>query len=278
MRQDNIMAKIAVLLTCYNRKNKTINCIKTLAEGNSKVDMRFVVVDDNSTDGTQDALLELPYKIKLIPGSGNLYWGGGMRHAMNFTMKKVDNIDYVLLVNDDVSFYANAIEKMLDEIETSQADVVVGACKDHNGNLSYGGVKKKSKIFAKFDHVEPGSDKQCDTFNGNCVLIRRDVFKEAGLIDKELKHSMGDYDYGMTIKRKGYTIISSSEYVGECDDNAIAGTWQDRSLSRKERLKLKETTKGLPRKDWYYFVKKNYGVLSAMYHSATPYIKIMIKR
>ena len=43
-----------VILTCHNRCDMTINCIKSLVEGNSNISFSFVVVDDNSTDGTKD--------------------------------------------------------------------------------------------------------------------------------------------------------------------------------------------------------------------------------
>ena len=74
--------KFCVLLTCFNRKEKTINCIKSLSQGN-KSQIDFIVVDDGSTDGTADALdnmaKELYEKdsehvsIDVIRGDGGLY-------------------------------------------------------------------------------------------------------------------------------------------------------------------------------------------------------------
>lgn len=270
--------KIAVLLTCFNRKEMTINCIKTIADGNPSIDFRFVVVDDNSSDGTPEALETLNYKIKIISGTGQLFWGGGMRMAMNYAAKSSEKYDYVMLVNDDVDFYNGAIEKLLNKLKESGADVIVGSCEDSEGNVSYGGVKMLSTKFARFKLIEPGSDEQCDTFNGNCVLMRKQAMLETGVIDSKLTHSMGDYDYGMRLRRKGFIVIPSEEFVGKCDDNSIEGTWLDKNVPRQERLKLKETVKGLPKDDWFHFLRKNYGIATAMYHSTTPYIKILIKK
>lgn len=271
--------KIAVLITCFNRKEMTINCIKSLAETNKDIDFRFVVTDDNSSDGTKEALQALPYKIKLIDGDGSLFWNGGMRKSIAYALSNVDKFDYALLVNDDVAFYPGTINQMIDRIKTSGADVVVGATCDEDGKMTYGGVLKTSKHLAKFKPMEPGNDDmQCDTFNCNAVLLKSEVFKEAGNFDSKYTHAMGDYDYGFRLRKLGYTVVSSTNFVGHCEANAIEGTWLDPKLPRKERLKLKEGPKGLPKKDYYHFVRKNYGLLPAIYHSLTPYIRILIKK
>ena len=271
--------KIAVLITCFNRKEMTINCIKSLAETNKDIDFRFVVTDDNSSDGTKEALQALPYKIKLIDGDGNLFWNGGMRKSIAYALSNVDKFDYALLVNDDVAFYPGTINQMVHRIKTSGADVVVGATCDEDGKMTYGGVLKTSKHLAKFKPMEPGNDDmQCDTFNCNAVLLKSEVFKEAGNFDSKYTHAMGDYDYGFRLRKLGYTVVSSTNFVGHCEANAIEGTWLDPKLPRKERLKLKEGPKGLPKKDYYHFVRKNYGLLPAIYHSLTPFIRILIKK
>lgn len=270
--------KVAVLMTCYNRAEATVKCIRSLYDNNKNIDFRFVVTDDNSSDDTRERLSELPCKIRMLSGNGNLFWNGGMRMSMSFALEYVDRLDYVLLVNDDVDFFNESIEKLIQRIEDTNADVVVGATCDPNGRMSYGGVKKTSKFFAKFDLMNPleTASEQCDTFNCNCVLMKADAFKTAGNLDSKYTHSMGDYDYGMTIRRLGMTVLSSLDYVGQCSDNDVKGSWRDSSLPRFKRLKLKEGAKGLPFSDWFHFVNKNYGFPSAVYHSVTPYIRILI--
>lgn len=275
----NNKKKIAVLLTTYNRSAYTVKCIESLSLANSNLDFRFVVTDDNSSDDTVERLKELPAKIKILKGNGNLFWNGGMRKSINYAIRSCDKFDYCLLINDDVVFYKDAISKMVKRLDESGADVIVGATKDDNGRMSYGAVIKTSNLFAKFTHLEPTNEyEQCDTFNCNCVLLKSSAFKNAGNLDPNYTHSMGDYDYGMHIRNLGMTIIGSDEYVGHCNDNDDNGTWHDTTLSRKKRIELKEGPKGLPYKDWFHFVKKNYGFLPAVYHSITPYGRILLKK
>lgn len=274
---DRTQVKVAVLLTCYNRKEKTIACLKSLANQNPGYDLRFVVTDDNSSDGTVSALQESGLTVKILSGDGNLFWNGGMRKAISYALQKNDWYDYVMLVNDDVLFYPGIVDLLYHRLMENEGEVVVGSTEDTAGRTSYGGVICLSRHFAKFRLQEPTENPVfCDTFNCNCVFMSKEIFFQAGNLDKHYTHSMGDYDYGMKLVRKGLRIINSEKHVGKCDDNEDAGTWRDTNLSRKQRLQKKESAKGLPRKDWFYFVKKNYGLFPAIYHTITPYIRILI--
>ena len=271
--------KVAVLMTTFNRKKYTVKAVESLISGNPSLDMRFIVTDDHSSDDTVSALKSLNIRLKIINGDGSLFWNGGMRKSMDYALRHTDSFDYCLLINDDVDFYEGAIESLIHRLEEGKVHAVVGETSDSNGKTSYGGVRKLSKHFAKFELIDPSKKAVlCDTFNCNCVLMTAEAFKEAGNLDPHYVHSMGDYDYGMHLNKLGFIVINSEEYVGSCQDNDISKTWRNPLLPRGERLKLKEGPKGLPKKDWFYFVKKNYGLLPALYHSVTPYIRILIKK
>ena len=65
--------EITVILTCFNRKEKTQACIRELVEKNAACSFTFVVVDDNSSDGTVEVLQEMQkeYDIRLLQSDGN---------------------------------------------------------------------------------------------------------------------------------------------------------------------------------------------------------------
>lgn len=156
---------------------------------------------------------------------------------------------------------------------------MVGATCDEQGKLSYGGVIKTHPWKPKFQSVLSNSSKiYCDTFCANCVLIPVTVFENTENIDPIYHHAMGDFDYGFAIRRAGYQIAASDFFVGKCNDNPKSGSWLDVSLSRKERLKRKESPKGLPRKEYFHFLFKNHGLFTAVVYSLSPYIRILIGR
>lgn len=270
------MIHVLGLMTCYNRKEKTIRALNNLIQGNPNIRFSFIVADDGSTDGTFEELQKIPDVI-ILHGDGNLFYSGGMRLAIHRAKKEDKPYDYCLLFNDDVDFAESAIEKLC---QKERGVIWVGPTCDGKKNLSYGGIVKTSKWRPKTEIVmaEEENGRECDTFNANCVLIPWKIFMQLDNIDTVYTHSMGDFDYGFSAKRKGYTIKVSDTYVGECPDNPVSVSWRNTELSAKERIRKKESPKGLPAKEWFHYLNKNYNVLTAIVYSAIPYLRILLKK
>ena len=280
------MKRILGIFTCFNRREKTLKCLASLQSQNESLDFRFLAVDDNSRDGTAKALEAWP-EVTVIHGSGNLYYTGGMRVGIQRAKELGEAYDYVLLFNDDVEFYPHAVERLADLAESEgpidagkkNGTILVGAACDRKGNLSYGGIKKKSRFRPSFQIMMGGQGREfCDTFNANCVLIPWNIFRTGPDMDGHYRHSLGDFAYGLQLREQGNVIAVSDFFVGICEDNPPDGTWRDPHLSRRERLRLKEQPKGLPAGEWFYFIRNYFGFFSACVYTAVPYIKIMLGR
>ncbi|MBR1439616.1 MAG: glycosyltransferase family 2 protein [Lachnospiraceae bacterium] len=282
---------ITLIFTCFNRKEKTIRCVKSLIEGNSIRDrVHFIVVDDGSTDGTEEALKEyfgsLSDKnatLEVIRGDGNLFYSGGMRLGIERAKERVAQIgangrqgdpeSRVILLNDDVAFDIGILDRVL---ELSNDRVYVGPMRDEEGNFSYGGTRYRGRSI-HYDMIGPEEKEHfCDTFNANFVVIPERIFQKAHNIDPAYIHSLGDFDYGLQLRKMGCIIDVLPFYAGTCPDNPITGTWADRSLSRMERFRKKESPKGAPFGPWFHFLLKNFGLGKALWHSLTPYLRILI--
>jgi GT2 family glycosyltransferase len=278
------MEKAVIILTCFNRKEKTIKCMQSIAENNHKLDMMFIVVDDLSTDGTPDEIKRLFPNAVVVTGTGNLFWNGGMHLGMEYALDNCKSADYYVLINDDVNFDAGIFDAMAEKLKTNisvddKCQVLVGATRSDDGGLSYGGIKYAGGKSLKLRFVGPDEQTvDCDTFNANCVFLTKEVFFKAGSTDPHYSHSMGDFDYGFTIKRLGYKIKVFDSFAGWCNDNPTDGTWQDKTLPVLRRIKLKEGRKGLPFKDWFRYLRKNFGLDVAVIRSITPYLKILLGR
>lgn len=265
--------KVLGIFTCFNRKEKTEKCLKSLIDGNKNIEFTFLAVDDGSTDGTGKVLQEMP-NVDVLTGDGGLFYSGGMRRGIRKAKERYRDYDYCLLFNDDVEFYPQVLDRMAAECGD---EILVGATCDTAGKLSYGGVRKVSGFRPKFEIVmSEEKPVSCDTFNANCVLIPYDIFLKLPNIDEAYTHSLGDFDYGLTAGQLGYAIYPTNFFVGCCNDNPMGKTWRDTSLSRKERWKRKESPKGLPTGEWFHFVKKHFGLISACYSSMTPMLRILL--
>ena len=268
--------KILGIATCFNRKDKTVTSVKNLINGNPNVEFHFVITDDNSKDGTQEALMQIP-NVTVLCGSGSLFYSGGMRMAIDWAQNQNEEFDFCLLFNDDVAFFEGTIEALA----MKEKNVVwIGPTCDDKGELSYGGILKTSRWrpTVRIVKAETPEGLACDTCNANCVLIPWDIFRSMENIDPVYTHSMGDFDIGFNLVRKGVKLRVSDQYVGACCDNAVSGGWRDTTLPRKRRLQLKESPKGLPGKEWFHYLKKEYGIVTAVLYTLVAYLRILLGR
>ena len=264
------------MFTCFNRKEKTRQAIETLVSGNPAVQFSFLVVDDGSTDGT-DRMLEtgnFGADIRVLKGDGSLFYSRGMGLGMASLLESQRQYDYLLMMNDDVAFFPECIQSMVEQSKAKGNAVIVGATRDSAGNLSYSGIVYEKGIHYRFQM--PGEKTPADTMNANCVLIPYDLFRKTGGMDPHYHHSLGDFDYGFALGRAGGRLYVSEDYVGLCADNPPTGTWHDKSLSRGERLRKKEQVKGDPVGPWFYYLKKHFGLFTAVKSSLTPYLRILL--
>ena len=77
------MKQIAVLLTVFNRKEKTLLCLKNLYQQTLPNEYRIDIylTNDGCTDGTPEAVKEQYPQVNIINAQGNLYWNRGMHLA-----------------------------------------------------------------------------------------------------------------------------------------------------------------------------------------------------
>ena len=270
------MNSVLALFTCFNRKDKTRRAIETLVAGNPEVHFSFLVVDDGSTDGTGEMLQSQSFgaEIQVLRGDGGLFYSRGMRLGMEALLQREQNYDYLLMMNDDVDFFPNCIEHMICQSQNTDNAVIVGATRDEAGNLSYSGIVYEKGIHYRFQ--QPGETRPADTMNANCVLIPYGLFRKTGPMDGHYHHSLGDFDYGFALRDAGGQLRVSEQYIGLCTDNPPSGTWHDRSLPRLTRLRKKESVKGDPVGPWFYYLKKHFGLLTALKSSVTPYLRILL--
>jgi GT2 family glycosyltransferase len=270
---------LAVLLTCYNRQRQTCDCLDALK--NQDVAFDIYLVDDGSSDGTADAVIERYPDVKIIPGSGTLFWVGGMRLAFAEALKV--GYDYYLWLNDDTILRPNALKELLAHhaqlaARNSSNSVVVGSTQDPvTGKPTYGGAIRSNRWYSnKYEFLPSGDElKECETMYGNCVLIPSEVADVVGNIDASFIHSLGDLDYGLRARQKGCSIWLAPGYIGDCSKNTVSGSWVDKNLSVLERLRKALDVKGFPIGAWTTFVRRHSGPFWMAFWFL-PYIRAVV--
>jgi GT2 family glycosyltransferase len=272
-----VINNIAVLITCHNRKLKTLACLKALySQDNLGFNFKIEVflVDDRSFDGTSDAVMSQFPQVNIIKGDGNLYWNRGMILAWK-TAAVAKDFEYYLWLNDDTFLFRNAIEVLLRQ--QFPFSIVSGATKSAlTGNLTYGGWNKKSK---KKLVSTNGSFQNVDYCNGNCVLIPKKVFKKIGSLDNTFHHALGDFDYSLRAQKMGIEVKVAPEIVAYCESHISVPEWRSTSLSISQRFKkLYHPLSGCNPKEFFVFDWRHNGFILALFHFFTINLRALFPK
>lgn len=261
---------VAVLLTVFNRKEKTIECLRRLYKQTPlqccKVDV--FLTDDGCTDGTSEAVIkEFPY-VNIIKGNGNLFWNRGMYVAWEEAAKF--DYDFYLWLNDDTFVYDNMLTSLLEASENkNNKAIIIGPTRSSvNKKTTYGGRLKNGSIPTPNGHLT-----KVDYFNGNIVLIPRSVYKELGNLDYYFTHSKGDFDYGLRANKAGIELYQVGCYLGECELHESLDKWCDPKIPISQRWKAMKRPNGMPPNETFHLEKKHFGLITALFHYCTIYIR-----
>jgi len=265
---------IAVLLTCHNRKEKTLCCLQNLFScalpENHK--LHIYLTDDGSTDGTADAVKEKFPEVKIIQGNGKLFWNRGMHLAWE-TAAKERNYDFYLWLNDDTNLYSNALTELLQVASAKNNESIICGTTCYKGTTTYSGGKFVNGIVRL---VPNGEAQECECFNGNVVLIPKYVFDKIGFNDSFYNHSFGDLDYGLFARKKGIKLYLSPKIMGECEGHSEKlPVWDNPEYSFKKRWQNLHSPLGLNPVELFHFNKKHFGILFAIRRYISIYIRVI---
>ncbi|GEM_PF-970618 len=195
-------AGLSLILVNWNTKDLLLGLLKSLDPGHPswKRPVEVIVVDNDSADGSVEAVQQAFPWVRLLPQSENLGFAGGVNRGLEVAIHP-----WVCLVNSDVDASPEAFETLVEYAETHPKAGVVGP-KILNGDgslqfsyrkfpsvwmqicLSFGFHRfaKISKILngeryggQVFEHPRP-----VDYVSGCLFLIRRELLERIGGLDE----------------------------------------------------------------------------------------------
>jgi GT2 family glycosyltransferase len=268
--------KVIAILACHQRREMTREALSSFFDQDTDaplVALSAVVVDDGSTDGTSEMIRREFPRAKAITGDGTLYWSGGMRLAEDLARSM--DYEWLLWMNDDVVLDSGAIARLLAVADSWEGAIVVGAVRDPvTAETTYSGLRLSRWHPLRATRVEPGPDPAtADTFNGNVVLVRRDICEAVGGIDRAFIHSAGDMDYGLRAKGLGFEIVVAPGHVGSCarGERALLN-----SPSLRKRWRAFIGPKGFPPRARARYLRRHGGAVWPLFWIA-PYLKFALR-
>jgi GT2 family glycosyltransferase len=258
--------KIAVLLTCFNRKEKTLKCLENLFGQNSskKLEFQVFLTDDNSRDGTDMAVREKFPEVNVSKGNGSFYWAGGMRNAWSMALNSGIDFDYFFLLNDDTNIFDDTLQKLVEsnqsmELKTQISNITIGTTTDiKSGKFTYGGFKLYSPN--KLKHILVNSDSQeleCDLGCANIMFVPKEITQLIGILSEKYIHGIADFDYTLRAKRAGFNVWVAPGILGNCNYDQVRN-WKSMDSKLSERIEFLYSPKGLQYREYMFFLKTHF--------------------
>ena len=262
------MQHIAVLLTCFNRKIKTLDALNSLFTAynlvKESITLDVYLTDDGSTDGTGEAVRKNYPQVNVLKGNGELYWAGGMRNSWNAALK--GHFDAYLLLNDDTETYITLFQELMSThsycMETyGQGGIYVGSTLDGITNkISYGGSVFTNKFLARYIRIVPNgkSPQPCELGNANIMLVHKDAVAKIGILSKGFYHGLADFDYTLKAKKANIPVLITANVLGICTNDHSDPYKTFHRLPLKERIKKLYNPAGLDFRSNLQYMKRNF--------------------
>ncbi len=223
------MVDLSIIVLSFNTKELTQQCLKSLQDALSrmkKYKAEVLVVDNNSSDGSQDMIKSLPVTPILL--DENLGFG----KANNVAIKKAKGT-YVLFLNSDVMQQKIDYDELLDYMEehedvgilTARINLESGSIDpaSHRGfptvwrAVSYfaklekvfGNVPVLNKIFGGYHltYLPLNTVHEIESPSGAFFLTRKTILEKVNGFDEDYFMYGEDLDLAYRIKELGYKVI-----------------------------------------------------------------------
>lgn len=198
--------KVNCVIVTFNRLELLKECLAAV-EGQSRPADRIIIVDNCSTDGTENFLRPLTDNPQylILRTDHNMGGAGGFSKGLKESI--IDGADFTWMMDDDTIPMPNALEALL---QTALAADNVGFVCSHvvwtDGNThprnTPGGILKGEKMYIKTS--DSGTARRCKVCTFVSVMVSTQAERRVGLPVKEFFIWFDDIEYTLRITEAGF--------------------------------------------------------------------------
>jgi N-acetylglucosaminyl-diphospho-decaprenol L-rhamnosyltransferase len=217
---------VSIIIVNFNAGAVLAQTLASLPDGLSGVEWEAVVVDNDSSDGSECAALAGDARVRLLRLPDNAGFAFGVNAGATATSSP-----FVLILNPDCALSRGAVRQLLDELDRYPACAVIGPrILDPDGNVQesargdptvltglFGRTSALSRVFpwlpvvrrnlAADALVKSGESSQAvDWISGACMLVRRDAFDRVAGFDAGYFLYWEDADFCKRLRNAGWHI------------------------------------------------------------------------
>lgn len=212
----------SIIIVSFNTREILRECLESVLRESTDLSIEILIVDNNSSDGSQAMIRESFPQVTLIESGVNLGFGA----ANNIALERAKG-RYLVLLNSDAFFQEGALQRAINHMD-AQPDCGLGGSRLIGRDGSWqpssrsfhsilhdlvvmtglAGKFPKSKFFGHFDRTWADDSKAAsvDWVPGAFSIIRPEALKKTGLFDPAFFLYYEEVDLCRRIKQAGYTV------------------------------------------------------------------------
>lgn len=209
---------VSIIIPTRDRADLLSRCIDSILQKSTYHNFEIIIVDNDSTDVKTLSFFrnisDLSGKCRVLPFRGLFNFS----RINNFAVREAKG-DYLLFLNNDTEVItADWLEEMLSHAQRPEVGMVGAKLLFPDNRIQHGGVILgiggiAGHAFYGMPESSPGYmdlasvNRNCMAVTAACLMMRRDVFEEAGGFDEELDVAYNDVDLCLRAVEKGYYIV-----------------------------------------------------------------------
>lgn len=201
---------VSIIIPVYGQINYTLNCLFSLTKSKTKYSFEVIVVNDCSTDDTQEKL-HLVDGVRVLANATNL----GFIRSCNKAAKSAKG-SYLVFLNNDTEVMEGWLDGLIDCFAAFPDAGLVGSKLLYTAEyLQEAGVLLWDDAtgfnigrLANPDHPEYNYVRDVDYCSGASIAITRELFEHLGGFDERYVPAYyEDSDLAFAVRDKGYRVL-----------------------------------------------------------------------
>ena len=214
---------LSIIIVNYNAEKFLLECLDSIYAQTKQISFDVWVVDNNSMDTSVPMVQQNFPQVNLIENKEN----AGFIKANNKGILASKGT-YVLSLNNDTVVLPGALEKLVDFMDRHPDAGACGAkvlnadgsiqhqCKrgfptPSSALFYFLGLHKlfpRSKVFGHYlmTYLDADKTSEVDSLSGSCLMVRRRVIEDIGIMDEDYIMYGDDLDWCYRIKKAGWKI------------------------------------------------------------------------
>ena len=241
---EQLSEAIAIVVLNYNKKNDLLEALDSIYKSDYP-DFHVIVVDNDSTDGSADAVEKDFPQAHLIRNPENTGVSKGRNTGWRYAEENFD-YGYIIFLDDDTVVTTDFLSKLVDTYrQHPEAGVLAGKAFTNFETNQLMSVGIRANLYnglvydmgvGEVDEGQYDEPREIDAAGGFAFMVRANLFRELDAFDERYSpYGWEDVDFSLRARKSRYTV----RYVPDarvCHKGTKAGR---KPIAGYERNKIK---------------------------------------